>query len=473
MPPEIVGPDGLVSGEDIVFSNFRYDPACYYFFYIGEQKAYGLNHFLAETLQRRFPERPVRFVAIIPDLCVQYYERNIMVINPDAEGPPAAKAGGAVGRASIASFMSAVSTSATLRQLIERILARQDELYLSLFESVAEMTLDEIPGVSLLGPDKKVARHWNSKLVQFAELRGIVQLVDGEICHGRQELLARTAALRGQWRDGIFVSAAYSAAGANSAVTASQQEVAGRFPAEEGDYLISRYIPHELDPTVLAVVANAEDVYIAGIADPHIVDGNRFVGSSFPSKVTASQGEELRRQTIAAGRALGRAGYRGIFGCDYLIDHQGKVWFLEINARKQGTTFEFCCTLEQDLADGAPSLLELELHAVLHGRFPPGTVAMNANRSGLQWETYNHKVAATVQTSGYLPQNTRERESFRRVAGRELAMDYVIVEHLGAMLTVMPGTFLARVISVANSRDNVALGLRQGMNLINQTIQHV
>jgi hypothetical protein len=41
------------------------------------------------------------------------------------------------------------------------------------------------------------------------------------------------------------------------------------------------------------------------------------------------------------------------------------------------------------------------------------------------------------------------------------------------MLTVMPGTFLARVISVANSRDNVALGLRQGMNLINQTIQHV
>ncbi len=473
MPPEIVGPDGLVSGEDVVFSNFRYDPACYYFFYIGEQKAYGLNHFLAETLQRRHPERQVRFVAIIPDLCVQYYERNIMVINPEADGPAAARTGGTVGRARIASFMAAVSSSPTLRRLIDRILAGQDELYLSLFESVAEMTLDEIPGVSLLGPDKKVARHWNSKLVQFAELCGIVQLVDGEICHGRQELLARTAALRARWQDGIFVSAAYSAAGANSAVTASQQEVAGRFPAEEGDYLISRYIPHELDPTVLAVVANAEDVYIAGIADQHIVDGNRFVGSSFPSKVTASQGEELRRQTIAAGRALGRAGYRGIFGCDYLIDHQGKVWFLEINARKQGTTFEFCCTLENSLPPGSPSLLELEYHAVRHGIFPPGAMDMGEGGGRLHWRTYNHKLTTMAETTAYIPQNTRERESFARVAAGELAMDYVVVEHLGAPLTVRPGTFLARVIAAAESHDKVTLGLFQGMAQIRQTYKEV
>lgn len=474
MPPEIVGRNGYVSGEEIVYSNFRYDPACYYFLYIGEFKAYGLNHFLRETLQKEQAGREVRFVAIIPDLCVQYYERDLLVINPEA-GQTSPELGGLplVGRLPIARFMAAVSASPTVRALIAEILAHQAELYLSLFESVAEMTLDEIAGVSLLGPDKAVARHWNSKLVQFRELAGVVNLVEGEICRGREALLSRTAERRKQWREGIFVSAAYSAAGANSAVTVSQEEVERRFPSGEGEYLISRYIPHDLDPTVLAVVAGPEQVYIAGIADQHIVDGNRFVGSAFPSQVGPEQDALLRRQTLAAGRALGRAGFRGIFGCDYLIDREGQVWFLEINARKQGTTFEFCCTLEQNLPPGAPSLLELEYHAVRHGSFPPETVAMVENRAKLHWRTYNHKLTGMAVTTGYIPQNTGERQSFARVAAGELTMDYAVVEHLGAPLAVRPGTFLARVVAVADTRDKVTLGLGQGMAQIRQTYYDV
>ena len=470
MSPESLDSAGLVSGAEIVYSNFRYDPACYYFLYIGELKAYGLNHFLRETLQKIQASREVRFLAIIPDRCAQYYEYNLLVINPQAaSGSEAPGKAATVGRIPIARFMNAVSTSPTVRALIAEMLVHQEELYLSLFESVEEMTLDEIPGVSILGPDKKVARHWNSKLVQFTELAEVVNLVEAEICRGRAALLTRTAELRAQWRDGIFVSAPYSAAGANSAVTTNQQEVERRFPGDTGDYLISRYLPHDLDPTVLAVVAGPEEVYIAGIADQHIVDGNRFVGSAFPSQVSAVQDVELRRQTIAAGRALGRSGFRGIFGCDYLIDHDGQVWFLEVNARKQGTTFEFCCTLEQNLPPGAPSLLELEYHAVIHSAFPIGTMEMGENRANLHWRTFNHKLTSMVVTTGYIPQNTRERESFRRVAAGELKMDYVVLEHLGPQLTVESGTFLARVAAVANSRDRVNLGLHQGMSQIRQT----
>jgi hypothetical protein len=468
-----------IQGEDLYFTNFSYNPAYYYFFYIGELKAYGLNNFVREALQKHVPDREVRFAAIIPDVCVQYYYADVIVINPLCGGEATAVAiDGSQAlqtscRMGISPFMTAVSASGTIRQLIAAILINQPELYISMFESVVEMTLDEIDRVSILGPDKVIARRYNSKLVQFTELAGIVPLVEGEICRGLAALQARTAALRERWRDGIFVSAAYSAAGVNSAVTPTQEEVRRRFTAEEGEYLITRYIPHGLDPTVLAVVANAEDVYIAGIADQNIVDGNRFVGSSFPSQVTAEQAALLGKYTIAAGRVLGRAGYRGIFGCDYLIDHQGAIWFLEINARKQGTTFEFCCTLEQNLPEGAPTLPELECHAVLHSRFPSGTAVMEDNIRQLHWETYNHKLAAPVLTSGYIPQNTQERESFRKVARKDLEMDYVIVEHLGAPLRVMPGTFLARVISVARSRENVALGLRQGIDLVKQTFQEM
>lgn len=471
--------DMKLRGKDIYFSNFTYDPACYYFFYIGEFKAYGLNHFVREALQKRIPGREVRFAAIIPDVCALHSYPDVIVINPlcghrltagsETEPPPPRT----ICRVAAEQFMTAVSGSDTIRCLIADILENQDELYLSMFESSVEMTLDEIDGVSILGPNKAVARHYNSKLVQFTELGGQVPLIEGEICRGLAALLARTDALRESWRDGIFVSAAYSAAGVNSAVTRTRKDVERRFTDTEQDYLITRYIPHDQDPTVLAVVANADDVYIAGIADQKIVDGNKFVGSSFPSRVNKEQAALLKKYTVAAGRLLGRAGYRGIFGCDYLIDSHGDIWFLEINARKQGTTVEFCCTLEQNLPAGAPTLPELECLAVLEGRFPPGTVEMTENFRELHWQTYNHKLTAAVLTTGYIPQNMKERESFGKVARKEMQKDLVILEHLGTPLRVMPGTFLARVVSVARCREDVAEGLRQGLSLLKLTFQEV
>ncbi len=458
-------------GEDIYYTNFTYDPTCYYFFYIGELKAYGLNQFVREALQKMAPGREVRFVAIIPDVCVQYYYRDIIVINPCCE------TGGQLPqvccRQGTGKFMTSVSGSETIRRLVADILENQEELYLSMFESVLEMTLDEIDRVSILGPDKFIAKHYNSKLVQSVELAGYVPLVDSEVCMGLTTLLEKTDALRSTWEDGIFISLAYSAAGINSAVTHTREEVLRRFTDENGEYLITRYISHDLDPTVLAVVANDNDVYIAGIADQKIVGGNKFVGSSYPSKVTKDQADILIRYTISAGRKLGRAGYRGIFGCDYIIDHYGVIWFLEVNARKQGTTLEFCCTLEQNLPAGSPTLPELECHAVLHDCFPPGTVAPKGNFCNLHWETYNHKLAVPVLTTGYIPQHTGERSSFAKVAKKEIQKDFVILEHLGSPLKVMPGTFLARVVSVARSGKDVREGLDQGIGWIKQTFQEV
>ena len=282
-------------GEDLYFTNFTYEPTSYYFFYIGELKAYGLNQFVREALQKRISNREVRFVAIIPDICAQYYYSDIIVINPLCEAgalPPRISC-----RLGADQFMTAVSGSETIRRLIAGILENQQELYLSMFESVLEMTLDEIDRVSILGPDKFVAKHYNSKLVQSVELAGCVPLVEGEVCRGLTTLLERTDALRSTWQDGIFVSMAYSAAGVNSAVTRNRAEILNRFTNEDGEYLITRYISHYLDPTVLAVVANADDVYIAGIADQKIVDGNKFVGSSFPSVVNKEQARPSWKST--------------------------------------------------------------------------------------------------------------------------------------------------------------------------------
>ncbi|WP_136798628.1 MULTISPECIES: ATP-grasp domain-containing protein [Desulfosediminicola] len=466
-------------GSDILFSNFNYNPDTYYFLYVGDLKNYSLNYFVRECLERRLNKKNIQFIAIVPDVCIQYNYLNIMVINPVANedmiqnhnfsgnGNPPRKSC----RLKSSTFMGAVSSSPSVKALIETILQNQNQLYVNLYESLVEMDLDSIEGVSILGPDKHIAKMYNNKVVQRQMLQDVVPLIEGFNCTSRQELLETTAALWQEWPAGIFVSAAYSAGGANSAITFCQQEVMEKFTEEECEYVVTRYLPHDLDPTVLAVVANEEDVYIAGIADQSIIDGNRFVGSSFPSAATDEQKQELRELTIAVGKVLGKAGYRGIFGCDYLIDREGQIHFLEINARKQGTTLEFCFTLEQSLPEGSPMLPELEYFAVTENRFPPTTREMNGNHRGIHWGTYNYKITSTQHTKGYIPQNPYERETFKKIARKELLKDFVILEHIGTNFLVSPGTFLARVVSVARCQEDVAEGLCQGVGFIQQTIQ--
>ncbi|MEN8191156.1 MAG: hypothetical protein ABFS19_15020, partial [Thermodesulfobacteriota bacterium] len=238
----------------------------------------------------------------------------------------------------------------------------------------------------------------------------------------------------------------------------------------EATYLASRYLPHEQDPTVLAVVANEQEVFVAGVADQIIVGGNRFVGSTYPTTQPAAVEEELKEHTRKIGRILGREGFRGIFGCDYLVTPEGEVKFLEVNARKQGTTLEFCYTLEQSLPESAPSLPELEYYAVVEETFPAHSRELTTNGKKIHWATYNFKVIKMRCTKGYIPQNPYEREAFQKVADGELLKDFVILEHIGSNYAILPGTFLARVVSVARNHDDTAEGIRLGKEFIEMTI---
>ncbi len=464
-------------GKDILHSNFTYNPEIYYFLYVGDLKAYSLNSFVKEALERRISNRKIQFIAIIPDVCIQYNYTNIIVINPTASKemledhsfdqsnkPPKNSS-----RIDSASFMTAVSNNETIHTLIHAILENQNQLYVNLYESMREMTLDTIDRVSILGPDKHIAHKYNNKIVQRNELEGAVPFIEGFCSDSLEDVIQKLDRLWSTWNDGVFISAAYSAAGANSAIVSSSQQIRDKFTEEKSEYLVTRYHPHELDPTVLAVVANENDVYIAGVADQVIVDGNKFVGSKFPSVISDKNKALLHEYTVEVGKVMGKAGYRGIFGCDYMIDFEDSIYFLEINARKQGTTVEFCFTLEQTLPEGSPSLPELEYYAVLENRFPPHTTEMNGNIRNIHWGTYNYKIKEDILTTGYIPQNPYERETFKKVARKELLKDFVILEHLGTNLQVTPGTFLARIVSVAKTREGVDEGLCQGFGFIEQT----
>lgn len=459
--------------ERVCFENVRLVSGVDYFLYIGEIKAFGLNEFVRQGLERRF-KRPFMPIGICPDILARYPFDNVIVINPWARRPRVTLEGGEAERVSSGPFVAHISASRYVRSLARMLVERQERVYVWMFESRPEFhLLDDLEGLTLLGPDADLVYQLNDKTWQYENLSQVAPVVDFSIRQGREDMLSRCAEMLAASEHGVFVSCAYSAGGVSSRVVRALGEAEEKFLDPGGRFLLSRYHPHCWDPTVLGVVGGPDEVFIAGVADMNIMDGNKFRGSTFPSRLAPDTQRKLREYTRAVGRRLGELGFRGIFGCDYIVDKAGGIYFVEVNPRKQGTTMEYCCALEHLLPPGAPNMPELEIWAVLDGFFPASTVEPDHDAlvaPHLHWGTFNHKIERNcVRTHNGLDQRLPERELFRRVAGGGKS-GHVILEHVGADVDVLPGTFMGRVAAVGETRKSMLAALARGKKRLESCI---
>lgn len=459
--------------ERVCFEDVRLQSGVDYFLYIGEIKAFGLNEYVSQGLERRFG-RPFMPIGICPDILSDYPVDNCIVINPWAKRPRVTMEGGEAERVSAGPFVAHISASRYVRSLCRLLAERQERVFVWMFESRPEFHLfDEVEGLTLLGPNADLVYRMNDKTWQYETLSQVVPVVEFSIEEGRDAMLAKCADMLDASCHGVFVSCAYSAGGVSSKVVTASAQAEEKFQDPGGRYLLSQYHPHRWDPTVLGVVGNADEVFIGGVADMTIVDGNKFRGSTWPSQLPPAIRARLREHTRAVGRKLGELGFRGIFGCDYIVDDDGNIFFIEVNPRKQGTTMEYCCTMEHVLPEGAPNMPELEIWAVLDGKFPPNAIEPDFDtvESGrLHWGTFNHKIdRACVHTQSCLPQRLPERELFRRLMATGKG-GHVILEHVGADVDVLPGTFMGRVAAVGDTRDHMLAALARGRKKLESCI---
>lgn len=455
--------------DDVLFSDVKLEDDTDYFIYVGELKTDGLNQFVKENLSRIYNKK-FDYISIIPDVMESYPHRNILVINPLAGNLYSQTRKKFSCRMSPGDFAGVVSYSGTVLDLVRMLVKKQGRLYVHVFESLPELTFTRMPGVVLLGPGGQVASMWNNKLYQLQMLKDAVPVIDYKICSGMREMLDSIEQGLRTWPDGVFVSQPYSAAGTNSFIIRSVEELRNKLPLPQSTYFISRYVAHEFDPTVLGVVGNEEDVFIAAIADQEIENGNMFRGSTYPSVLSFKIQLEIKEHTRTVGRILGRSGYRGIFGCDYIVNDSGEIFFVEVNARKQGTTMEMCCTLENLLPDESPSLMELEYYAVTQNRLPSNKVEIKDAISDLNWRTYNFKVDREVMTRYFLPLEEDERELFRQVKRNGIEHKMIIMEHVGHGCSIKPGSFLGRVVAVSRNREILDREIRLGRQLLEESI---
>jgi len=435
--------------DPLLFDNIKLEPDKAYFVYIGDIKNYGLNSFLISYLERVYG-RPVGCIAIVPDVLACYNYHNLAVLNKESYRYLANQGVLVNCRPTAGQFAQQVSASFFAQELLENILREQDFVYIHLFESRPEMTLADGERIKLLGPDPTLAYEFNNKINQFNMACGLgIPAPEGYCCACLEEAVEAAGKF---FRSGeeAFMSEPYSAAGSNSAFVCNSEEILQRFFVADQSYLVTRRIHHAHDPTVLAVVANSEDVYVASVADQRM-EQNRFRGSTFPTSLKEEVVEQIKAYTRMVGRFMGASGYRGMFGCDFLVDTQGKPYFLEVNARKQGTTLESALTMLYRLP-GHPNLLEIELSAIIRSKFPTGLTEMDPTTSDICWGTYNVKSEGDILVSRDLPAFQSEPEIFRHIFSEKALEAIATVEdHLGVGIHQRSGGFVGRCIAVGKT----------------------
>jgi hypothetical protein len=436
-----------------------------WFLYVGEIKAAGLNRFLTGPISNK-AGKPAECIYIVPDVLGEYPEGRFVVINPVA-----VLAGNEAGkrccvRTPVPEFAAQVSGDPQVKDLINRILAVQDELLVNVFETSPYLDLGKDKPITVIGPDAELAHTLNNKLLQYRMAGELgIPVAEGGTFDTLPEALAFAQEV---FNSGgrVFASAAYSAGGSNSIIASTSSLIEERFASQTDGLLITRFMEHHHDPTVLGIVANEDDVYIASVADQDVV-GTRFKGSSFPTVLETETVVTLKEYTRTVGRAMGRMGYRGAFGCDFIVTTEGQVLFIEVNARKQGTTMETALTMLAALP-GHPSFPELELSAVLNGVFPEGLVEMDSIDSPLAWSTHNYKADRKVAVTECITPVMGEESLFEQASSGEGGC--VIMDHVGPDTHVDKGVFIARIIAAGTDRQAVKKALEEGVREVDRTV---
>ncbi|MCG6919256.1 MAG: ATP-grasp domain-containing protein [Deltaproteobacteria bacterium] len=440
-------------GDPIIYNSIKLEAEKAYFIYLGDIKNYRLNAFLIPYLERIYG-RPVGCIALVPDVLAYYGYPNLAVLNKESYRYHAGKGMLVNCRPTAGHFAQQVSASLFAQELLEGILREQDFVYIHMFESRPEMTLADGEKIRLLGPDSTLAHGFNNKINQFKMACDLsIPVPEGFSCSCLEEALEVAERF---FRSGeeAFISEPYSAAGSNSAFVCNGEEILKSFSLAEQPYLVTRRIRHTHDPTVLAVVANGDDVYVASVAD-QIMEQNRFRGSIFPTALEKDVVEQIKEYTRMVGRYMGAKGYRGMFGCDFLVDEDGKPYFIEVNARKQGTTLETALTM-LCRHPGHPSLLEIEFSAITQGRLPDGITEMDSTESDLCWGTYNVKSEQDIEVVRDLPKFQSEPDIFRLVyLDKSLEATAIVEDHLGLGVYQRTGGFAGRCVSVGKTMSSM------------------
>jgi biotin carboxylase len=104
---------------------------------------------------------------------------------------------------------------------------------------------------------------------------------------------------------------------------------------QSNSFIVSKLIKNIIHSPNVSAIISENDVGIICITD-QILRDNKYLGNIYPSKVSKDHIDTIIDITKIIGNYMRESGFRGIFGLDFIIDSDSKLYTIDLNPRRQG-----------------------------------------------------------------------------------------------------------------------------------------
>ncbi len=224
--------------------------------------------------------------------------------------------------------------SSFIQNLASQLLKKQDRIPIYSFTTSFLQISD--PKWLILGPSPKIATYYDNKIRHYELFKKLnLPINKARIFKNKRDLLKESNIFP------CYITASYTSGGNESGLIYSKEMLKGflnhlRSINSKGNFLVADIFENIVKmPNVNAIVTDINKTSVLTISD-QIMRGNRYLGNIYPSSISAKHIDQIKKITLKIGTHLSREGYRGLFGCDFLINKKGRIVIVDLNPRRQG-----------------------------------------------------------------------------------------------------------------------------------------
>lgn len=332
------------------------DEVCYFISLLSDRFS-SLNEEWAEALEKKF-SKVFKPIYILPFRHNSIFaEDNFVVLNKQLQ-----RLGTHSGTKKLIMLIypedlnKQFSESDFCEQLLDKLVKKQGEVFVLSFTSV---WLDlKSANVKVLGPDPKVAELYDNK-IEHVKLFKKLKLPTNQV-----SIYKDFNTLKSRHKQfPFFISAAYSSGGIESQTIYTPEDLEmfyiGLRSVNKTKPLIAAKQINDIvmAPNVTALVHGKNQTTVINISE-QLLRGNNYMGNIYPAKISKIHTGTILDSINKLGNYLSQKGYRGLFGCDFLITKKGDCFPIDLNPRRQGGYF---CVAASSPID----LINIELQVAL------------------------------------------------------------------------------------------------------------
>jgi predicted ATP-grasp superfamily ATP-dependent carboligase len=334
----------------------------HYFFSMLSDRFIPLNKIWAEKLEQRFGHK-FKPIFVLPFWHNKLFEEeNYLILNEKLE-----KLHCKMNRDDIIDLIypedlnQQFSESSDVKKLIKQLSKKQGKVYILAFSSVWLKPLNE--NVIILGPNPEISAKFDAKITHhqiFKELG--LPCIKTAVYRDINKLRAKQKTFP------FFLSAMYSSGGIESKAIFTNEDLTSFYAQlrpinQSSELIVSDYLNDiVLAPNTSSIVTSDNKATVVCLSD-QIMRSNAYLGNIYPSQAAPKYQKMMIKMTEQVGRYLGKQGFRGLFGLDFLITKSGKCYPTDINPRRQGGYY---CNVMASPCD----IIDLEMRLIFDELLP-------------------------------------------------------------------------------------------------------